>query len=89
MIPDSLLQIMVCPEDKTPVKSADVETLARINQAISAGELRNQRGETLEAPLDGALIRADGTRGYPIQDDIPVMLIDASFEVPNAESNPE
>lgn len=76
MIPEELLQILVCPENKTPVTLADDALVQRINEAIHAKTLRNRGGEVIEELIEGGLIREDGAYLYVIRDDIPVMLID-------------
>ena len=79
MVDAELLKILVCPEDKTPVTPADEELVARINEAISSGALKNRGGETVEETIEGGLVREDGAYCYPIRDDIPVMLIDEAI----------
>lgn len=76
MIPEELLQILVCPENKTPVALADDALVQRINEAIRAKTLKNRGGEPIEEPIEGGLVREDGAYLYIIRDDIPVMLID-------------
>ncbi|MBK34230.1 MAG: hypothetical protein CME26_01720 [Gemmatimonadetes bacterium] len=75
MIDQELLDILACPEDKTPVKLADDNLVAEINRRIEAGSLKNRAGNPLEKPIDGGLVREDGKYLYPIEDEIPIMLI--------------
>ncbi|HEO71573.1 MAG TPA: hypothetical protein ENN80_09940 [Candidatus Hydrogenedentes bacterium] len=79
MVDPELLDILVCPEDKTPVKLADEELLAKANAAIQAGTLKNRGGEKVEEPIDGGLVREDGAYMYPIREDIPIMLIEEAI----------
>jgi len=76
MVHPELLEILACPEDKTPVKLADDDIVAKANAAIEAGTLKNRAGEVVEGKIDGGLIREDGAYLYAIRDDIPIMLID-------------
>ena len=76
MLDQELLDILVCPEDKTPVKPVEDAVLEQINAAIAAGTLKNRAGETVAEAADGGLLRADGAFLYLVRDDIPVMLID-------------
>jgi uncharacterized protein YbaR (Trm112 family) len=76
-----LLEILVCPETKQPVRLAPAEVLARLNQRIQAGQLRNRGGAPVARPLAEGLLREDGRVLYPIDDGIPVMLIEESIEV--------
>ena len=79
MVDPKLLEILVCPENKTPVTEADAALIGRINAAIEAGTLKNRAGEKVEERVDGGLIREDGAYLYPIRDDIPIMLIDEAI----------
>jgi uncharacterized protein YbaR (Trm112 family) len=76
-----LLEILVCPETKQPVALATPERLEELNQKIRSGELRNRSGESVEKELTEALVREDERVLYPIDDGIPVMLIDESIEL--------
>jgi uncharacterized protein YbaR (Trm112 family) len=79
VISKDLLKILQCPENRTPLELAPPDVVARLNEAVAAGTLRNRAGEVLDAPLDGALIRQDRTLAYPIVDAIPVLLIDEAI----------
>ena len=79
-----LLEILICPETQQPVAPAAPDVLARVNAEISAGRLRNRGGELVEKPIAEALLREDGRVLYPVDDGIPVMLIEESVEVPGA-----
>jgi uncharacterized protein YbaR (Trm112 family) len=74
-----LLEILVCPETKQPVRPAGADVLARINAEIHAGRLRNRGGEPVSKKIEEALIREDGKVLYIVDDDIPVMLIEESI----------
>ena len=79
MVDQDLLDILVCPENKTAVKLVDDEVLAKVNDAIQAKTLKNRAGEAVEEAVDGGLLREDGAYLYAIRDDIPIMLIDESI----------
>ena len=79
MVDQDLLDILVCPENKTAVKLVDDEVLAKVNDAIQAKTLKNRAGEAIEDAVDGGLLREDGAYLYAIRDDIPIMLIDESI----------
>ncbi len=76
-----LVEILVCPETKQPVHLASGDELAKINARIAGGDLRNRGGSAPEKAFDEALIREDGTVAYPVDDGIPVMLIEESIEL--------
>jgi len=79
MLDPELLAILVCPETREPVHIADAALLGRINQAVSAGELRTRSGELLKDRIEAGLVREDGLVLYLVKDDIPVMLIDEAI----------
>ena len=81
MIDQELLEILACPEDKTPVRMAEPDELERLNEAIRAGSVKNRGGEAITEPLDAGLVREDGKILYPIREDIPIMLIDEAIEL--------
>jgi uncharacterized protein YbaR (Trm112 family) len=69
VIDKELLEILVCPDNKTSLQLAAEELVGRLNQAIAAGELKNLAGEPVK---DGALL-------YPIVDGIPILLVDEAI----------
>ncbi|MEE2872474.1 MAG: Trm112 family protein [Candidatus Latescibacterota bacterium] len=79
MIDKELLDILACPETKEPVHLAEAEMLAALNDRIERGEVKNRAGKTVEAKIDGGLVREDGAYLYPIEDEIPIMLIDEAI----------
>jgi uncharacterized protein YbaR (Trm112 family) len=80
-ISPDLLEILVCPETKQPVALASDEVLARLNAEVDAGRLRNRGGEPVKSRIAEGLVREDGKVLYPIDDGIPVMLIEESIEL--------
>jgi uncharacterized protein len=81
MVNPDLLQILVCPETKRPVRLVDADLLSKVNAAIEAGQVRNRGGDPVRQRLAGGLVREDHAVLYPVVDDIPVMLIDESIEL--------
>ena len=81
MIERNLLDILACPENKMPVKLADQPLIDAINSAIAKGEAKNRGGQKIEQPIDGGLVREDRVFLYPIQDAIPIMLIDEAIPI--------
>ena len=79
MISQELLDLLVCPENKTPVTLVDDDTVAKINEAIAAGSVTNRAGEAVSDAIEGGLVREDQAFVYIIRDDIPVMLIDEAI----------
>ena len=75
MVDASLVAILACPETHQPVHLADEATVAKLNEAIAAGTVKNRDGEPVSEAIQTGLIREDGAYLYPVRDDIPSMLI--------------
>ena len=78
-----LVQILCCPETKTPVEMLGPERLATLNAAIAEGKVAYADGSTVERPLQEALATVDARTVYRIDDGIPVMLADRA--IPTAQ----
>ena len=76
MINEEILKILVCPENRTPLELADTDLVKRLNATIARRGLKNRRDQTIETPLDGALVRQDRQIAYPVVNDIPMLVID-------------
>lgn len=76
-----LLEILVCPETRQPVRLASAEQLEALNRRARAGELRNRGGEPVRDEIREGLVREDAKVLYPVDDGIPVMLVEQSFEL--------
>ena len=80
-VSEELLEILVCPETKQPIALASEEVLRKLAQDIAAGKVRNRGGEKVTKPVTEGLVREDGKILYPVDDGIPVMLIEESIEL--------
>ena len=81
MIDSELLKILCCPETHQNVAPARADKVAKLNQQITSGTLKNRAGRPVKEKIDGSLLRADGKFLYPIRQDIPVMLIGEAITV--------
>ena len=79
MIDKELLEILACPETKEPVHLADQALVDDLNARIERGEITNRGNQKIDRKIDGGLVRQDGAYLYPIEDDIPIMLIDEAI----------
>ena len=79
MVHPDLLEILACPEDKTPVHLMEAKALAALNERIGKGEVKTRGGQPVTEPVPEALVREDGKYAYPVRDDIPIMLVDEAI----------
>ncbi len=80
-VSEELLEILVCPETRQPVAVAPEELIRRLAGEVEAGRLRNRGGEKVTRPIEAGLVREDGRVLYPVEDGIPVMLVEESIEL--------
>jgi uncharacterized protein YbaR (Trm112 family) len=81
MVDPEFIKILVCPEDKTPVRLASDGMISDLNQKIEAGTLQNIGAHKVNVKLDGGLIRQAEDRLYPIRKGIPVMLVEEAIQL--------
>ena len=81
MVNPELLEILACPEDKSPVHVADAALLEKLNARIRAGSLVTRAGQPVTDALTEALVRADGRYVYAVRDGIPLMLVEEAIPV--------
>lgn len=89
MIDKELLDILVCPETKQPVRYADAELLELLNAAIDAGDVATRGGDPVSARVGEGLVREDRRLLYPIRDEIPIMLIDEAIPLEGIAAAPD
>lgn len=74
-----LLNLICCPETHQELTFADEVTIARLNDSIAAGTVKNRAGSPVAEKIEGGLIREDRQFLYPIRHDIPVMLVEEAI----------
>jgi len=77
-----LLDILVCPETKQPVRLAPADLVTQANGLIAKGLLKNRSGVALNEALSDGLVRQDGQVLYPVRQDIPIMLVEEAIGLP-------
>lgn len=75
-IDKELLDILCCPKTKVDVELLSDTDLTRLNNKIAEGNIKQVDGKKVNSPLKEALITIDRKTVYPIDEGIPVMLID-------------
>ena len=66
--PELIAQLR-CPETRQPLAVADDATLTRVRMA------------SVDVDLEGALVREDGLRAYPLRDGFPILLLSESISL--------
>jgi uncharacterized protein YbaR (Trm112 family) len=79
MVDKELLDILCCPETKQDVVLVEGDVIAKINNRIKDGSLKNRGGDVIKEAIDAGLVREDKKYLYPIREDIPIMLIDEAI----------
>mgnify|MGYP001582584086 CR=1 FL=1 len=78
-----LLQILRCPQTRQTLAVAETAMVSRLNELVTAGQLRNAAGQPITVKLDGGLVRADGKALYPVRRNVPVLLVDEAITPPS------
>ncbi|MDZ4774622.1 MAG: hypothetical protein SGI72_15960 [Planctomycetota bacterium] len=79
MIDKDYLQLLACPETRQALEEASVGVLKALNARIARGEVKTKAGRAVATPIQAGLVRKDGKVLYPIQDRIPILLVDESI----------
>ena len=83
---EKILKLICCPSSKKQLKILNEESLANLNQAISAGLIKNNQGKILKDEIEQALITEDDELAYVVRDDIPVLLENESIKMNQLEN---
>ena len=71
---EDILDLVVCPETKLPLRYASPQRVMQTNQLISNNKLSFVNGSAVTDNLTGMLIRSDDAIAYGIFEDIPNLL---------------
>jgi uncharacterized protein YbaR (Trm112 family) len=87
--PPELLEILVDPETKGPVRLATAAELDLLREAIGSGRAKRKDGKDASSTFEAAFIAQDGRVAYVVEDGIPVFLIEERLEIsPPLEAAP-
>ena len=81
MLDPEFVKILVCPDNRTPVRIASEQEIINLNHKIEEGALQNIGGRKVNDKLDGGLVREAGDRLYPVRKNIPVMLVEEAIQL--------
>lgn len=82
----ALLDILCCPMTHRPLQPLDADRLARLNEAIGAGNVHSHAGLVVAEPMSQALVTADGGLVYPVRDGVPVLVEDKCIDWSQVET---
>jgi len=71
--------LLRCPETQQRLVPADAQLLARLNERIVSGQLRDRAGQAVTEKIEGGLVRSDSLFLYPVRRNIAVMLVDKAI----------
>ncbi|MBK9387410.1 MAG: hypothetical protein IPN34_21560 [Planctomycetes bacterium] len=79
MLDPEFLEILACPEDKSPLRMAAPDLVERLNTKITTTKVVNRGGDRVAEAIDAGLVREDGKYLYPVRDEIPILLIEEAI----------
>lgn len=79
--PPELLEILVDPETKGPLRLATEGELTRLREAVSGGNASRPDGKDPSAEFEAAFLAQDGGVAYLVVDGIPIFLIDERLQL--------
>ncbi len=79
---EDFLAMLRCPITRQKLRLASQEELEQARRKQSQGELKFASGDPVSYEVSGLLIREDTQMAYPIREEIPVLLREASLSWP-------
>lgn len=70
---------MRCPETRQRLAYLELSVVEKFNRDIALGKVSNRAGVKISEPIEGGLVREDGSFFYPIRFQIPVLLVDEAI----------
>lgn len=81
MIDPSLLALIRCPIDGQSLTVGSEELTRELNRRIESQQLRDRTDGLVDQPLESVLVTADGSRAYPVRDEIPTLIPSEAIEL--------
>jgi uncharacterized protein YbaR (Trm112 family) len=82
----AVVDILCCPLTHMPLELLAPDRLARLNECIAAGTVKNESKQLVSESLESALVTRDGKLAYPVRDGIPVLLIDQGIALAQCDT---
>ena len=79
--PKELLEILVDPDERGPVRLATEGELATLHEAVGSGRARRRDGKDPSDTFEAAFLCQEGKVAYVVEDGIPIFLIDERLEM--------
>ncbi len=83
-IDPEFLRILVCPRTRKPLREANTGELKTVNDRISQGKAVNYAGQSVSEQVEEGLVPEGEPVLYPIQEGIPVLLVDEAIGLNDA-----
>lgn len=80
MIDQKLIDMLICPETKLPLKLAENSMIEKLNVLISEGKIKNRSEQIVNKRIEGGLVaKENSTYLYPIIENIPILLTEEAI----------
>ena len=80
-IHQDLLSILICPKTKKPLRMATPAELQRVNDKVLAKRATNAGGAEVKEALEEGLVPEGESLVYPVQQGIPILLIQEGIQL--------
>ncbi|MFK7768343.1 MAG: Trm112 family protein [Mariniblastus sp.] len=74
-----LMQLIRCPQTKSPLTQADDGLISDLNKKISSGDLVNQIGQSVAEPLESGFLNEDQSLILPVRGGIVILIADQAI----------